>query len=108
MRKSRFESYENILLTLVNEPLTAFGLALQTRLDRDSLRQYLESLVASRLIEQRSMHEIILYAITEKGLAVIRVLSFQKYLEKIGGTIRTVDEALKVIPDLSRGHNASR
>jgi predicted transcriptional regulator len=101
MRKSRFESYEDILLALINEPLTEFGLASETSLDRGPLRQRLESLVTSGLIEQRFMHESILYAITEKGLAVIRVLSFHKYLDRIGGTIRTIDEALRVIPELS-------
>jgi DNA-binding PadR family transcriptional regulator len=53
------------------------------------------------------VREIIVYAITEKGLAVIRVLSFQKYLEKIGGTVRTIDEAQRVIPELSNRHCAS-
>jgi predicted transcriptional regulator len=107
MGRSRFESYEDILLVLVNEPLTQSELALQTRLKRGLLRQYLESLVTSGLIEQRSMREIIVYAITEKGLAVIRVLSFQKYLEKIGGSVWTIDEALRVIPEISVMHNAS-
>jgi DNA-binding PadR family transcriptional regulator len=70
-------------------------------LDNVPLRQFLGSLVASGLIERRSVRDSILYAITEKGLAVVRVLSFQKYLEKIGGTLRAIDEALKVIPELS-------
>jgi DNA-binding PadR family transcriptional regulator len=107
VRKSRSESYEDILLALINEPLTEFSLTLQVRLDTGSLRQCLGSLVAGGLIEQRSLREIILYAITEKGLAVIRALSFQKYLEKIGGTIRTIDEALRVIPELSNRRDTS-
>jgi len=107
MRKPRFESYESILLALVNGPISESGLVLETCLDRGSLRSYLYSLVASGLVERRSAPEIVLYAITEKGLAVIRVLSFRKYLEKIGGLVRTLDEALRVIPELSGTKNAS-
>jgi predicted transcriptional regulator len=108
MSGSRFESYEDILLALVNEPLSLLDLAVQTCLKRDSLGQYLQTLIASGLIEKRSVREItIVYAITEKGLAVIRALSFQKYLERIGGMVRTIDEAQRVIPELSSRHNAS-
>jgi DNA-binding GntR family transcriptional regulator len=101
-QKSRLEFYEDILLAVINEPLTEFGLMLETRLGRGPLRQCLESLVAGGLVEPRSSHGFVLYAITEKGLVVIRVLSFQKYLEKIGSIVRTIDEALEVIPDLKR------
>jgi hypothetical protein len=34
-------------------------------------------------------------------VTVLRTLNFQKYLEKIASTIRTMDEALQALPTVS-------
>lgn len=99
--KSRLESYESILEALLNQPLPTQRLASETRLDCAVLRRHLEFLSANGLIEQRHSENTETYAITEKGLAVIKVIDFQKYLRKIQGTIRVVDEALKAIHEIS-------
>jgi DNA-binding PadR family transcriptional regulator len=56
----------------------------------------------NELIEERKLENITVYAITERGIAVLRALNFQKYLGKIKNTIRAIDEALQVIPTISR------
>jgi predicted transcriptional regulator len=107
-RRSRFESYQSILEALVGKPLTLCGLSLATGLDFDSLRQYLESLLANGLIEQRPAGEAVFYAITEKGLALVRTLDFQEYLRRIRGAAGIVDEALEIIPEICGDHQEIR
>jgi predicted transcriptional regulator len=102
MRKSKLESYEDILETLVNRPLTLQALASETRLDLILLEQNLKPLIRSALVEERKTENTTAYAITEKGTKVIKVLNFQKYLQRIKGTIRTIDEALEILPELTQ------
>jgi DNA-binding PadR family transcriptional regulator len=53
------------------------------------------------LVEERSSRRKTSYALTERGIAVLKALNFQKYLLKIKNTIRTLDDALQVLPDIS-------
>ena len=102
MRKSRLESYESILEALVSRPLTPHSLAAGTHLDHVLLRHCLESLIRNGLIEERTTEKTSFYAVTEKGVAVIRTLDFQKYLRRLKGAIRAVDEAVEIIPEISQ------
>ena len=101
------ESYENILEVLLNKPLTLHSLALKTRLDRALMRRFLEFLLRNGLVEEREAENESFYAITEKGTAVIRALNFHKYLQRIKGTIRAIDEALEIIPGLAKLEHSS-
>lgn len=101
MRRSRLESCENILETLVSKPLTLCSLASEAHVDPTLLMQYLDFLMRNGLVEERTIGNVNFYAITEKGLVVIKALNFQKYLRKIKGTIRAIDEALEIIPEIS-------
>lgn len=102
MRKSKLESYEDILEALVNRPLTLHALASEAHLDLRLLEQNLKSLINSALVEDRKTENTSAFAITEKGTTVIKVLNFQKYLRRIKGTIRTIDEALEILPKISQ------
>ena len=102
MRKSRLESYESILEALVNGPLTLHSLAVGTNLDHVLLRQRLESLIRNELIQERTIEKTNFYVVTEKGVAVLRALDFQKYLRRLKGAIRAVDEAVEIIPEISQ------
>ncbi len=102
MRKSRLESYEDILEVLVKKPLTLDRIAYEINIDCTILRQHLDFLTKNGLVEERGLDKRTLYAITEKGVAVLRALNFQKYLGKISDKIRVIDEALDVIRKLEK------
>ena len=102
MRRSKLESYEAILGTLVKKPLTVDSIAYETSMDCAVIRQRLGFLLKNSLVEKRSQTRKTLYAITERGITVLKTLNFQKYLKKIANTIRTMDEALQVLPTITR------
>lgn len=101
MRRSKLESYEDILGSLVNKPLNLDKIAYETSMDCDVVKKRLESLVSYGLVKVRVSGKKTLYAITERGLTVLKTLSFQKYLEKIANVVRVMDEALQTIPKIS-------
>jgi predicted transcriptional regulator len=105
MHKSKLETYEAILEALVKKPLTIDNIAYEANTDCSVVRQRLEFLLKNSLIEERSRQEKIFYALTERGITVLKTLNFQKYLEKIASTIRTMDEALQVLPAIARNKN---
>jgi len=101
MRRSKLESYEDILGALVKKPLTIDGIAYKTSMDCNSLRKRLDYLIKYSLVEERISSKKTLYAITERGVAVFKTLDFQKYLEMVADTIMAMDEAIHVIPIIS-------
>jgi predicted transcriptional regulator len=101
MRRSKLESYEAILGALVEKPLSLDNIAYETDMDCNLLKQRIESLLKNSLVEERNLNMKTRYAITEKGIAVLKTLSFQKYFEKVANSIRMVDEALQVLPKIS-------
>ncbi len=84
----------------MKEPLPLGNLTLETHMSQPILVQHLKSLIQNGLIEERPTEKTKVYAITEKGATVIRVLDFPKYLRKIKGNIRAVEEAIQIIPQL--------
>jgi len=101
MRRSKLESYEYILGTLVKKPLDIDKIAYETNMDCAFLRQRLDSLIKYGLVEERFSGKKMLYAITERGAAVFKALNFQKYLEKVADAIRVMDEASRIVPTIS-------
>jgi predicted transcriptional regulator len=102
MRKSKLESYEEILGALVSKPLGVDKLAYETSMECAVLKQRLESLIKYGLIEERASGRKTRYAITERGIAVFKALNFQKYLEKVLNKVKVLDEAFQVIPRISK------
>jgi predicted transcriptional regulator len=105
MRKSKLESYEEILGVIVKKPLAIDSIAYETGMECTVLRQRLDFLMENSLVEERALEKKTVYAITERGLSVYRTLSFQKYLEKVASAIRTMDEAIHVIPLMEDGED---
>ena len=101
MRRSKLESYECILEILVNKPTKLEQIAYDANLECSVLQQHLKFLMKNELVEERASGKRALFAITERGVAVLRALNFQKYLTKIRSSIRAVDEALQVVPEMS-------
>lgn len=97
MRRSKLETYEAILEALVNEPLSVEKIAYETDLDCTVLVERLDYLLQNGLVELRPIGEKGGYAITERGVAVLKALNFQKYLARIANKLSLIDEALQVI-----------
>ncbi len=108
MRRSKLESYEDILGALVKKPLDLDSLAYEADMDCTLLSKRLESLIKYGLVEERLSGRKVRYAITERGIAVLKNLNFRKYMEKIANAVRVMDDALQVIPSISRQDNTER
>jgi len=101
VRKSKLETYEVILEALVSKPLTFECMADESGTDNNSLQGHLEFLTKNDLVEERTSGKKATYAVTERGIAILRALDFQKYLGKIKNKLRAIDEAMQVIPEIS-------
>jgi len=108
MRRSKLESYEDILGALVKKPLAISRIAYETNMDCGLVRQRLNSLIKNGLAEERTSGKKRLYAITERGISVFKALNFQRYLEKVADTIRLMDEATHIIPAISEQHEQEK
>jgi predicted transcriptional regulator len=108
MRRSKLESYEDILGALVKKTLTIDSIAYKTNIDCITIRKRLNHLIKYSLVEERISNKKKLYAITERGIAVFKTLNFQKYLEMITDSIMTMDEAIHVIPIISERDNKEK
>jgi len=102
LRKSKLESYEEILEVLVNKPLTIDSIAYETNLDCIILRERLDFLIKNNLVEERGASKRTVYAVTERGIAVLKALNFQKYLGRITNKIRVIEDALDVVRKLEK------
>jgi predicted transcriptional regulator len=101
VRRSKLETYEAILETLVKKPLNIDRIAYKTDIDCTMLTKHLDFLIKNGLVEERMLGKKLLYAMTEKGMTVFRTLDFQKYLKKISNTLMQIDEAMQTIRDIS-------
>jgi len=105
MRRSKLESYEEILGVLVKKPSTIDSIAYETNMDCIILKQHLEFMIKNGLVEERILDKKTLYAITERGIVIFKTLQFEKYLEKVANTIRVIDEALQSVSAISENSN---
>lgn len=102
MKKSRLETYEEILGALVQKSLTIDAIAYETNIDCTTVKSRLDFLIRNGLVEERISHKKTRFAITERGVTVFKTLNFQKYLERVANTIRLMDDALQTIPAISQ------
>ncbi len=98
MRRSKLEIYESILESLVNEPLTIDHLAYQTDMPCASLEASLDFLIQNAVVEERVLGNQTQYAITDRGVAVLKTLSFEKYLQQLTRNLKMLDDAQQSIP----------
>jgi predicted transcriptional regulator len=101
MRKSKLEACEEIMGVLMKEASTVDRIAYQTSMDCNNARQHVHFMIKNGLIDERKLGGKTLYAVTERGVAVLRALNFQKYLEKVKNKISTIHEAMEIIPVVS-------
>jgi predicted transcriptional regulator len=101
VRTSKMERYVAILESLVTKPLGVDRIGYETNMDCTAVNQHLNFLVQNGLVEERIQGSKMLYALTERGMTVFKTLDFQKYLERISGTVREIDEAMQTVRDIS-------
>ena len=107
MRRSKLETYEAILEALVKRPLKIDTLAFKVNLDCVVLKKNLDFLIENGLVEQRFLTKGTSYAATERGISVFKTLDFQKYFKKIQDTLIAIDEAMQVVPEISKDKEKS-
>ena len=100
LRKSKLETYEAILSALAKRPLTVDSIAYRTNMDCTILEQFLNSLMKNGLIQETFARRKKVYAITERGMSVFRALSFQRYLDKIAKSIKTMGTTVETAPTI--------
>jgi predicted transcriptional regulator len=101
MKKSRLEACEEILSALMKEASAVDRLSYETSMDCNTVKQHVHFMMKNGLVNQRKLGKKAIYAATDRGVAVLRALNFQKYLEKVKNSIGTLDEAMQVIPAMS-------
>ena len=92
MRKSKLESYMDILEVLVNKPLNFDHITRRIDLNSTILLKRLHFLMKNSLVEEQESSKRTMYAITEGGIAVLETLTFQKHLRKIAKKIMPMNE----------------
>ncbi|MFQ6068588.1 MAG: winged helix-turn-helix domain-containing protein [Candidatus Bathyarchaeia archaeon] len=103
MPRSRLEKYLSILEALVPQPLEFENISYKASLECSTLKKYLNFLISHNLVEERSLDKKrVVYAITERGLAVFKTLQAQKYFQKLKNILPVVEEASKVGSLLSK------
>ena len=93
MRKSKLEMYEEMLRALVDRPSTVDNLAYQCKMDCVALRQRLDFLMKSGLVEEKNYRRRTAYALTRRGIAIFQTLNIARRLEKLQTTITVIDNA---------------
>lgn len=95
MRKSKLELYQDILETLKSKPITVDCLSYKTGMDCGVLRQRLNFLIANHLVRERVSNRKTVFAVSERGVAVLRALDIQKRLEDVRDTMLTLDTTIQ-------------
>lgn len=103
MPTSKLDKYLNILEVLVARPQKTDYLSRRLHLDEPLLKRHLAFLVSNGVVEKRRFSDkLILYAVSERGLAVFKTLRALKYLEKLRDTLPAVEEAREIAAVLSK------
>jgi DNA-binding PadR family transcriptional regulator len=104
MKPSKLETYVNILEVLVTNPQKAEFIARKTHLKPDSLKRCLAFLVSNGVIEKRELmtSKQVVYALTERGMAVFKELRAIKYFEKLRESFPVIEEAREIASFLSK------
>jgi len=83
MTLSKLEKYLSILEVLISRPLEFESIFYQVDEEASILERYLDFLVLHNLVEKLPVgKKRVVYVITERGLAVLRALQGQEYLDE--------------------------
>jgi predicted transcriptional regulator len=91
MRRSKLELYQDILEGLKNKPLSIDRLSYETSMDCAALNQRLNFLIRNGLVKEKILNKGTVFAVSERGLAVLKALDIQKHLEQVKNAMMVVE-----------------
>jgi predicted transcriptional regulator len=94
MRKSKLESYEEILKTIAQHHSTLPAIAFACNMDCTILKQRLEFLIESQLVKEEIVSTKSSYTITPRGVTVLKTLTVTRLLERVQSTVKLTEETL--------------
>jgi len=94
MRRSKLEMYVDILKVLAHRgPLKLTHIMYKANVNCSVLKQFLDFLIEQKLVEERTIgKKRIVYAITERGITVL------KYFRELKAVLPLVEEARARLP----------
>jgi predicted transcriptional regulator len=94
--KSKLEHYEDVLQILSNKQLTLDAIAFQGNMDCRLLREKMDFLLENMLVEMLECKRKTVYALTNRGEAVLKTLTLTKRLEKLQAQV--INAAIEAQP----------
>ena len=96
MGLSRLEKYLIILEALIPQSIELEALAFNTNIECRMLKHYLGFLISHQLVEDRVASSKVIYTISDRGLAVTKLMRAQKYFDKLKRVLPLSEKAKKV------------
>jgi predicted transcriptional regulator len=96
MRRSKLELYQDILEGLKNNPLGIDRLSYETSIDCGALNQRLDFLIQNGLVKEKILKKGTVFAVSQRGLAVLKALDVQKHLEQVKNTMMAVEGKMQL------------
>lgn len=109
MPASKLDKYLNILEALLDHPQKIEKIAHKTHMETPELKRRIRFLISNGVVEQRrTMDERAVYALNDRGFAVLKTLRAFKYFEKLKELLPVIDEAREITSVLSRNARIPR
>jgi len=103
MTASKLEKYLNILEALVDRPMRASEITRKAHVEPQAFKRLIRFLMSNEVVQERSANrKQVVYALTERGLAVFKTLRALQYLEKLKASLPVVEEAREIVSMLSK------
>ncbi|MBS7660296.1 MAG: winged helix-turn-helix domain-containing protein [Candidatus Bathyarchaeia archaeon] len=95
MSPSKLENYEAILEVLANKPLRVDAIAYKLNTSCTVVKERINFLLEHGLLKECYDRGWKLYAITERGKAVLRILRLQRSLERIAAALKMINQVIE-------------
>lgn len=95
MRRSKLELYQEILEALKDKPLNVDSLSYETNIDCPALKQRLDFLVQNGLVKEKALKRGTLFAVSYRGLAVLKALNVQRHMEQVKKAMLAVEGTIQ-------------
>ena len=95
MRRSKLESYQDILSVLAKKPATVDEIAYQCNMNCVNVSDRLTFLMENGLLELNSEKTKHVFSLSRRGTAIYQTLAIAKNLEKLQDTAKTMRETIQ-------------
>jgi len=97
MRKSKLRYYEDIISVLYNKAKTIDEIAFNLNMDCLALKVKLDFLLENSLVEERQNNMVRVFALTKRGLAILKTITISKQLAKLRNNIQKMDKTVRTV-----------